>query len=98
MKNLDYRLYELLGDQSLSFGCVVILNNEREARLISEEYDEDSRFRFIDDKEYIFKSLLDEMDVIGHEPTIADLHTWLHQKYPFWWQARDYIFLDMPSK
>jgi len=79
MTEQDIKFYELLADKTLSFGCIVHLPwDVDDFRYIDEMYD--GRHQLICPNGIIFDSGSSRLLVIGHEPTLTDLHRWLKER------------------
>lgn len=80
MNAIDEKLYEYLGDKTLSFGCKVIDNDWYDAICVWDT----NMHTILDDQWYLVRDVPDEkvwiMKILGHEPTIADLHKWMIKK------------------
>jgi hypothetical protein len=80
MNQLDLKLYELLGDKTLSFGCVV--KSDAFRRVLNYDEREDRIEIFLQERPYDSNSAVlvtGTFEILGHTPTIADFHRWIFQ-------------------
>jgi hypothetical protein len=81
------KIYEVISDKTLSFGCKI--KQWRLSTIIWKDYDEkwetNNRYRMIDDWENTFTWLVSESSIIWHPILLWDVLDWVYNKVEDKW-------------
>lgn len=83
------KLYELLGSKELSVGCMVYFTDPSSYKLFT------SILANEDDVTNYYCMYREEQEIIGHPPTIVDLHRWLNEKSIRWEMQNKYMRIPL---
>ena len=83
MNHQDLKLYELLADKTLSFGCSVREPwktpwYEEDCRYVQKL--DDGGFELASEEGFIYHGDVTYLLIIGHEPTLTDLQRWMKER------------------